>query len=89
MGVIDSFSLDMEEAVTDSDLIFLAVPLGAMQSSLELMKPFLAENTIITDGGSAKSSVILSAQDVFGQLPVNFVPGHPIAGKEKKWGNCR
>ena len=83
LGVIDSFSLDMAEAVENSDLVFLAVPLGAMKSSLELMKPYLSEHTIITDGGSAKSSVILSALEVFGELPVNFVPGHPIAGKEK------
>ena len=83
LGVIDSFSLDMAEAVADSDLIFLAVPLGAMQSSLELMKPHLSEHTIITDGGSAKSSVVLSALEVFGELPENFVPGHPIAGKEQ------
>jgi len=83
LDVIDSFTIDIAEAVKDSDLVFLAVPLGAMKTVLENMKPHLSENTIITDGGSAKSSVILSAQEVFGELPVNFVPGHPIAGKEK------
>lgn len=83
LDVVDSFTTDIAEAVQDSDLVFLAVPLGAMKTVLENMKPYLSENTIITDGGSAKSSVILSAQEVFGALPVNFVPGHPIAGKEK------
>lgn len=83
LGVIDGFTTDMAEAVKDSDLVFLAVPLGAMKSVLEEMKPYLSANTIITDGGSAKSSVILSAQEVFGVLPETFVPGHPIAGKEK------
>lgn len=83
LGVIDSFITDIGKAIKDSDLVFLAVPLGAMKSVLQDMKPYLSEHTIITDGGSAKSSVILSAQEVFGQLPQNFVPGHPIAGKEK------
>lgn len=83
LDVVDSFTIDIAEAVKDSDLVFLAVPLGAMKTVLENMKPHLSKNTIITDGGSAKSSVILSAQEVFGELPVNFVPGHPIAGKEK------
>ncbi|MDX1353526.1 MAG: prephenate dehydrogenase/arogenate dehydrogenase family protein [Thiomicrorhabdus sp.] len=83
LGVIDSFSLDMAEAVSESDLVFLAVPLGAMKDVMQTMKPYLSQQTIITDGGSAKSSVILSAQEVFGILPDNFVPGHPIAGKEK------
>lgn len=83
LGVIDRFTDDMADAVKQSDLVFLAVPLGAMKSALELMKPFLSEQTIITDGGSSKSSVILSAQEVFGELPTGFVPGHPIAGKEQ------
>ncbi len=83
LGVIDSYTDNMEQAVANSDLVFLAVPLGAMKSSLALMQPYISANTIITDGGSSKSSVILSAQEVFGSLPANFVPGHPIAGKEQ------
>ena len=83
LGVIDSYTDKIEVAVSDSDLVFLAVPLGAMESTMALMKPFLADKTIITDGGSAKSSVIAAAKNVFGDLPKNFVPGHPIAGKEQ------
>ncbi len=83
LGVIDEFSTDMQTAVVDSDLILLAVPLGVMEAVLEEMKPYLRQGTIITDAGSAKSSVITSAIKVFGQLPDFFVPGHPIAGKEK------
>lgn len=83
LGVIDSFTTDIAEAVADADLVFLAVPLGAMHSVLQQMKPYLSSDTIVTDGGSAKGEVIRSAEAVFGKLPVNFVPGHPIAGKEK------
>lgn len=83
LSVIDSYTHDMGEAVKGSDLVFLAVPLGAITDSLHAMKPFLAETTIVTDGSSSKSSVVLSAQEVFGDLPPNFVPGHPIAGKEQ------
>lgn len=83
LGVIDSFTTDIAEAVTDADLVFLAVPLGAMHSVLQQMKPYLSSDTIVTDGGSAKGEVIRSAESVFGKLPVSFVPGHPIAGKEK------
>lgn len=83
LDVIDSYTLDAAVAMKDCDLVLLAVPLGAMESVLLEIKPYLSEKTIITDAGSAKASVILSALNVFGQLPVNFVPGHPIAGKEK------
>lgn len=83
LGVIDEYTTDMQAAVVDSDLIMLAVPLGVMESVLEEMKPYIKPGAIITDAGSAKSSVITSVIKVFGHLPECFVPGHPIAGKEK------
>lgn len=83
LGVIDEYSTDIQTAVAGSDLIMLAVPLGVMETMLEEMRPYLKQGVIITDGGSAKSSVINSAIKVFGHLPDFFVPGHPIAGKEK------
>jgi prephenate dehydrogenase len=83
LGVIDSYSLNMAEAVKDSDLIMLGVPLGAMQSSLEAMRPHLKAGAIISDVGSAKMSVIEAVRAAFGELPARFVAGHPIAGKEK------
>ncbi|MEA3404549.1 MAG: prephenate dehydrogenase/arogenate dehydrogenase family protein [Pseudomonadota bacterium] len=83
LGVIDCYSTDMQEAVSDSDLVLLGVPLGAMQSVLKEMQPFLKESAIITDVGSAKMSVIEAVESAFGHVPSRFVAGHPIAGKEK------
>ncbi|NPA71890.1 MAG: prephenate dehydrogenase/arogenate dehydrogenase family protein [Gammaproteobacteria bacterium] len=83
LGVVDQVSTHIETAVKDADLILLAVPLGVMGTVLEQMKPYLNPKTIITDAGSAKGSVIESVESVFGEIPANFVPGHPIAGKEK------
>ncbi len=83
LGVIDSYTLDIKEAVREADLILLAVPLGAMTSVLEKIKPYLSKKTIITDVGSSKMSVIKAVESVFGYLPENFVAGHPIAGKEQ------
>lgn len=83
LGVLDSYTLDMQEAVKAADIIFLAIPLGAMQSVLTQIKPFLEPHTILTDGGSAKMCVIQAAEKVFGKMPSTFIPGHPIAGKEK------
>ncbi len=83
LGVIDAYSTDIQTAVQDSDLIMLSVPLSVMEQMMKEMKPYLKEGVIITDAGSAKSSVIQAAQSVFGTLPARFVPGHPIAGKEK------
>lgn len=83
LNVIDSYCLSLKEAVQNADLVMLAVPIGAMQSIMMEMKPYLSPHTIVTDVGSAKMSVIRAAKAAFGELPANFVAGHPIAGKEK------
>ncbi|OGT91399.1 MAG: prephenate dehydrogenase [Gammaproteobacteria bacterium RIFOXYA12_FULL_61_12] len=83
LGVIDRFSHEVGEAVAGADMIFVAVPLGAMRETFAAMRGHLAEDAIITDGGSAKASVVADARAAFGELPANFVPGHPIAGTEQ------
>jgi len=83
LGVIDRYSHDVGEAVKGADMIFVGVPLGAMKGVFEAMKGHLADDAILTDGGSAKGSVVRDATEAFGELPRRFVPGHPIAGTEK------
>jgi len=84
LNVIDSYTLDPKEAVQGADMILLAVPLRAIQPVLESFADAIEENAVITDAGSAKGSVIDAAKNAFnGKVPANFVPGHPIAGREK------
>jgi len=83
LGVIDRYRHAVGEAVEGADMIFVGVPLGAMEDVFGAMKGRLAEDAIITDGGSAKGSVVKDAIEAFGELPRRFVPGHPIAGTEK------
>lgn len=83
LGVIDRYELDMARAVKGADVVFLAVPLGAMRKVLQAIKPGLGEDTIITDGGSAKGCLVEDVKSVFGKYPKGLVPGHPIAGTEK------
>ena len=83
LGVIDRYRHAVGEAVEGADMIFVGVPLGAMKDVFGAMKGHLAEDAIITDGGSAKGSVVKDAIEAFGELPRRLVPGHPIAGTEK------
>ena len=83
LGVIDEFTLDPVEAVAGADMVLLAVPLGAMQALLEEIADHLAPNAVVTDAGSSKASVVAAAEAAFGEVPEFFVPGHPIAGREK------
>ena len=83
LEVIDRYTHDIGEAVDGADMIFVAVPLGAMKATFQAMRGHLSPNAIITDGGSAKGSVVSDAIEAFGELPPCFVPGHPIAGTER------
>lgn len=83
LGVIDSYELDLQTAVSSADMVVLAVPLGAMESIFKIIAPHIKENTVLTDVGSAKGSVVHAAENAFGVLPPNLVPAHPIAGTEK------
>lgn len=83
LGVIDRYERDPARAVADADVIVLAIPLGAIEKALRDIAPYIKQDAVITDVGSAKGSVILAAQAVFGVFPERFVPGHPIAGTEK------
>ncbi len=83
LGVIDRYTLDPAEAVKGADMILLAVPMGAMQTVFESIVDHLDDGAVITDAGSAKGSVIAAANAAFGEVPTHFVPGHPIAGREK------
>jgi len=84
LGVIDSFTLDPKEAVKGADMILLAVPMRAIQPVLETIVDHIETDAVITDAGSAKRSVIAAAKAAFGgEVPKNFVAGHPVAGREK------
>ena len=83
LGVIDSFTTDPQAAVQEADMVLLAVPMGAMRRLLEQIKPALPADAILTDAGSTKGSVVAEVEQVFGKDYSRFVPGHPIAGREK------
>lgn len=83
LGVIDHFEMKISDAIKNADVVVLAVPVGAMGSIFAEMKDRLTEDMVVTDVGSTKQHVIKAAIDVFGDVPAQFVPGHPIAGTEK------
>ena len=83
LGVIDRYDTSISNAAEDADIVVVCVPLGSMHAVFEQINAAEIENTIITDAGSAKQSVIDDAEFVFGAGFRNFVPGHPIAGTEQ------
>ncbi|MBI5183872.1 MAG: prephenate dehydrogenase/arogenate dehydrogenase family protein [Nitrospinae bacterium] len=82
LGVIDSYTLDLKEAVRNVDIVLLATPVGVMVDIVKIMIPHLKEGTIITDVGSVKGYLVDKIEEL---LPkgIPFVGGHPIAGSER------
>ncbi len=83
LGVVDRYSTDIAEAVRGADVVVLGMPVGAMEGVLRRLAPHLSPGTVLTDVGSTKASVVAAVRNAFGELPANFVPGHPIAGTER------
>ncbi|HHJ19408.1 MAG TPA: prephenate dehydrogenase/arogenate dehydrogenase family protein [Gammaproteobacteria bacterium] len=83
LGVIDALEEDVAKAVKGSEVVVIAVPLGAMPGLLRKIDEALAPGAVLTDVGSAKGSVVQQARANLGQKLAAFVPGHPIAGSEQ------
>jgi prephenate dehydrogenase len=82
LGVIDEYFLDIEPALQGTDGVVIAVPVGAVESVFKQLKPYWSDRCVYSDVGSTKSNVIAAAERVFGTVPANLVPAHPIAGAE-------
>lgn len=82
-GVIDTYSLDVREAVAGADLVVLATPLSTTETLMRAMCDVLKPGCIITDVGSAKGVVVAAARKALAGRLAYFVPAHPIAGTEK------
>ncbi len=83
LGIIDKYETDYAKAVSTADMVFVAVPIGVMGDVFRKIRPHLHANCIVTDGGSAKHTVVQIATEELGGKASQFVPGHPIAGTEK------
>jgi prephenate dehydrogenase len=87
LGVIDGSAAlnddaSLREALSGADFVLLAAPVAQTQPLLERIAPFLEDATIVTDAGSTKSDVVAAARAALGARIGQFVPGHPIAGRE-------
>jgi prephenate dehydrogenase len=83
LGVVDRYHTDPAQAVAGADVVVIAAPLGAIKPILSTIAPHLSPKAVVTDVGSAKGCVVADVEQVYGHIPPNFVPGHPIAGTEK------
>jgi len=82
LGILDAVAASVAEAVSGADLILIAAPVAQTGAILASIEPHLAPGTVVTDAGSTKSDVVAAARAALGGKIGQFVPGHPIAGRE-------
>lgn len=86
LGIIDSYTLDLEAAVDAADILVIATPTLVAAQMLERILPRLkdrAQPPVITDVASVKGNLQRTAETVWGSMPPRLVLGHPIAGSER------
>ena len=91
LGVVDQvgyFGETAEDILSQSDCVIIAVPVGSVDKIFLELKDIWNPDAVYSDVGSTKGSVVQSARDIFGAVPDNFVPVHPIAGAENSGVNA-
>ena len=81
-GIIDEVDSSFADgAISQSDLIYLAMPVGGILGFLRERGPQIKFSALVTDAGSTKVEICRAARE---HLPhgVVFVGGHPIAGSQ-------
>ena len=81
LGIADVVTGDPREGASETDLVILCVPVGAIGAAAAELAPYLKPGAIVSDVGSVKGAVVAAIRP---HLPegVALVPGHPIAGTE-------
>ena len=81
LGIIDE--IGDATSVSGADLVLIAAPVAQTEALLRDLAPHLQFGTVVTDAGSTKGDVVQAARAALGDKIAQFVPGHPIAGREQ------
>src|ERR1700691_964384 len=84
LGAVDSLATDGVEAARDSQVTVIAVPIFATLDWMEKLAPVLGPEQLVTDVGSTKRVISEAAARLYNTPErAAFLPGHPMAGKER------
>ncbi len=81
LGAITQVAGDLASAVTGADLIYVALPVGAILECLPEIARAAAPGALVTDAGGTKTAICRAAGKVF-PPGGGFIGGHPLAGRE-------
>jgi prephenate dehydrogenase len=75
-GALTDACGSLAEALDGAAVAFVAVPVGALRSTVPAVLATASEDCVVSDVGSTKRSVVAAVDDP------RFVGGHPLAGAE-------
>lgn len=82
LGIVDAVAASAADCVRGADLVLLAVPVASTQATLSSLLPQLDPQALVMDVGSTKADVVRAAEQALGERIAQFMPAHPICGKE-------
>ncbi len=82
LGVIDVIAESALLAVSGSDIVLIAVPVAATETTFKAIRHLMEPGVLFMDVGSTKRDVVDAARRVLRERISSFVPAHPITGKE-------
>jgi prephenate dehydrogenase len=82
LGAVDRVTTNASVGVSDADIIFFCTPVLQIPQLIKDIGPAFKQGAIISDVGSTKQYLRENIEPI---LPpgVHYVPGHPMAGREK------
>ncbi len=81
LGAIGRGEVNLENAVKQADLVIIATPVLTVKNIFSEIAPHLSGGCTVTDTASTKFQVMKWAKEILSPK-VDFIGGHPMAGKE-------
>ena len=78
-SLVDETEVDAEKAVRDADVVVLGAQVATIVEQIGELASTFRPGSLVTDLGSTKRNVMAAAETLADE--VNFVGGHPMAGK--------
>ena len=83
LNLVDEIENDLNQYKDQFDIIFICTPLSSYKNIFDQLNKYITKETLLTDVGSTKVSVIKDFKQSVNNKKIFFVPAHPIAGLEK------
>lgn len=82
VGAVTNTTVDLAKGVAEADLVIVCSPVARIVEHARLAAKHCPEETLITDAGSTKRSIVEALDDRL-ERGCRFLGGHPLAGSEK------